>query len=211
MFAVGAGTEYSIVSCGTLRPELCSLREQGFLTLRHLLFTAPGLHENPSELENQLHRQVKKAINLSDNAIVVYGSRCFVDSTDPERDIDALLDEHGPRVRRIRAENCVGMLASTEKRQSIAGPNDIYWLTPGWVRHWRDIFREWDRGKANETFPRHNAAIVLDGVDFFEEYAQNNPDEVLAFSDWMGIPLEPQPVSLNRLRQLINDQLEPEE
>nr|OGX17891.1 MAG: hypothetical protein A3K83_07855 [Omnitrophica WOR_2 bacterium RBG_13_44_8b] len=44
---------YSIISCGTLRPELNYLKETGFLNADKILYTAPGLHEIPWELEKQ--------------------------------------------------------------------------------------------------------------------------------------------------------------
>jgi len=199
---------FSIVSCGTLRPELRALEEEGFLDADRVLFTAPGLHEWPGELERQLGRQVEKVKESSERVIVVYGAKCFIDSSDSLRDVDALIRDHGPNISRIHAANCVDMLVGAEERQAIAGGRNVYWLTPGWLRHWRYIFRDWDVGKANETFPQNDKAILLDGVRFFEEYTQEHPDEVLAFSDWMKIPIEPHPVSLDRLRGLLLEQLE---
>jgi len=199
---------YVVVSCGTLRPELSRLQEDGFLRAERLIFTAPGLHETPRELEKQLKGQLVNAKRLCERVIVVYGAKCFVDSRDPLRDVDVLIGEEGPGISRIRASNCVDMLADAEERQAIAGGQNVYWLTPGWLRHWRYIFRDWDRGKANETFPQNERAILLDGVGFFEGYTQEHPDEVLAFSDWMRIPIEPYPVSLERLRRLLKQGLE---
>ena len=199
---------FSIVSCGTLRPELRALEEEGVLDADRVLFTTPGLHEWPGKLEQQLGRQVQKGKKSSERVIVVYGAKCFIDSSDPLRDVDALIREQGANISRIHAANCVDMLAGAEERQAGADGQKVYWLTPGWLRHWRYIFRDWDRGKANETFPQHDKAILLDGVSFFEEYTQEHTDEVLAFSDWMKIPIEPHPVSLDRLRGLLLEQLE---
>jgi len=199
-----------IVSCGTLRAELRKLQEEGFLAAHSLLFTAPGLHERPRELEEQLVRQVSKARQRSEKVVVVYGAKCYVKTSDPARDVDALVREQGPGVARVRASNCVDMLADARQRETIAGGQKVYWLTPGWLGHWRYIFKDWDAGKANETFPQNEKAILLDGVDFFERYTQEKPDEVLAFSDWMQIPIEPRPVSLDRLRALLSAALDAE-
>lgn len=116
--------------------------------------------------------------------------------------------EQGPGVSRVGGSNCVDMLADARERRIIAVGEKIYWLTPGWLKHWRYIFNDWDAGKANETFPQNDKAILLDGLGFFEEYMEENPEEVLAFSDWMRIPIEPHPVSLDRLRDLLSEQLE---
>jgi len=194
----------AIVSCGTLRDELSALQDQGFLDADRILFTAPGLHEAPRKLEEQLVRQLAKAKEVAEKTLVVYGARCFVDYGDPSRDVDALLREQGHGNRRVDALNCVDMLTDAGERQRIAGEKKVYWLTPGWMKHWRYIFRDWDAGKANETFPQSDRAVLLDGIGFFDRYSQEKPEEVLAFSDWMRIAIEPVNVSLGRLQELLS-------
>ncbi|MGD2175650.1 MAG: DUF1638 domain-containing protein [Candidatus Brocadiaceae bacterium] len=193
----------AIVSCGTLRDELRALQDEGFLDAEGILFTAPGLHESPGELEEQLGRQLARAAETAGKTIVAYGSRCFVDYSDPSRDIDTVIREQGRPARRVPALNCVDMLADAQQRERLADGQKVYWLTPGWLKHWRYIFRDWDTGKANETFPQNDSALMLDGIGFFQRHSQEKPEEVLAFSDWMGIPIEPVAVSLDRLRNLL--------
>jgi len=197
-----------IVSCGTLRLELNALREEGFLNAEGIFYTTPGLHEEPTQLETQLKRQVRKAKENSKKVIVVYGAKCFVDYDNPSRDIDVLLREEGPSIFRVSADDCVDMLADTKKREEIAGGQKVYWLTPGWLVHWKHIFRGWDAGKANETFPQNDKAILLDGIGFFEQYLQQRPEEVLEFSDWMKVAIESRTVSLDRLRKLLSEQVQ---
>jgi hypothetical protein len=50
--------DYAIVACGTLNMELNQLRNLGFLDAGKILYTKPGLHQTPKELENQLIRQI---------------------------------------------------------------------------------------------------------------------------------------------------------
>lgn len=195
---------HAVVSCGTLRDELSALQDQGFLDAERILFTAPGLHERPKELEEQLTKQLRKAREVAEKTIVVYGARCFVDYGDPSRDLDALLREQGYGIRRVDALNCVDMLTDAEERGRIADGQRVYWLTPGWLKHWRYIFRDWDAGKANETFPQNDRAVLLDGIGFFERWSAMKTEEVLAFSDWMKIPIEPVNVSLERLQELLS-------
>ena len=83
----------SIVSCGTLRRELNYLKEFRFLDADKILFTAPGLHEKQMELEKQLIRQLNNAKKYSQKVIVVYGERCYLDPTNPYRNIDRLIHE----------------------------------------------------------------------------------------------------------------------
>ncbi len=199
---------WAVVSCGTLRDELSALWEEGFLDADRVLFTAPGLHERPRELAGQLKRQLIKAGEEAARTIVVYGDKCFVDYGDPSRDVDALIREQTPAAVRVSAGNCVDMLADAEQRERIAHGQRVYWLTPGWLRHWRYIFQDWDAGKANETFPQNDKAVLLDGIGFFGKWSEEKPEEVLSFSDWMTIPIEPVPVSLDRLRRLLSQALD---
>ena len=194
---------HSIVCCGTLRPEIRALQESGFLDADRILFTAPGLHERPSDLANQLARQLSRAKGISERVIVVYGSRCYLEASDPATDVDTLIQKQGGDIRRVQAKNCVDMLADAEQRDEIAAGEQVYWLTPGWVAYWRHIFRDWDAGKANETFPQHDRALMLDGMGFFEQYLNDKPEELLNFSDWMKVPIEATAISLDRLKGLL--------
>ena len=124
---------YAIVSCGTLRPELNYLQGSGFLNADKIFYTAPGLHENVHELEKQLIRQLKHANQYSQKIIVVYGSRCYIDSVDPLKTIDKIIKEQGVDVLRIKAKNCIDMLADIEERKNISGGEKTYWLSPGWL------------------------------------------------------------------------------
>ena len=202
--------DYAIVSCGTLNLELNHLQRSGFLDARKILYTKPGRHEIPRELEEQLIRQIANARKYSQKIIVVYGGRfCYINADDPYRTIDRIIEEQGPGVSRIKASHCVDMLVSAEERERISEGKDVYWLTPGWLKYRRYVFQDWDKGLANENFPKHTGgAIMLDGIGFWDEYEQKCPEEILDFSDWMGIPLEPYKVSLDRLKGLLSDQIQ---
>ena len=197
----------TVVACGTLRPELSALREQGFLSCDDLLFTPPGLHEEPKLLEEQLGRLLGKAFETSSGVVVAYGDRCYVDPAKPEVTADVILARRSEPSTRVRALNCVDMLASAHQREALAEGRKVYWMTPGWVRYWKYIFRKWDIALANETFPQHDVALVLDGVDFFDRYVAEHPEKLLEFSDWMKLSIEPCQVSLDRLKGLLSDTL----
>ncbi|MBL7132179.1 MAG: DUF1638 domain-containing protein [Candidatus Omnitrophica bacterium] len=121
----------SLISCGTLRPELSYLKETGSLNANKILYTTPGLHEIPWEFEKQLKKQIDNAKRYSQEIIVVYGERCFIDTKDPSRDIDKLIQETGVNARRIKAKNCIDMLADLGEREKISGGRKVYWLSPG--------------------------------------------------------------------------------
>ena len=196
---------YTIVSCGTMREELNYLKDTGFLDTDKILFTAPGLHERQTELERQLTRQLTNAKKYSKRMIVVYGERCYLDPSNPHRDVDAIIKEQGTGISRIQAKSCIDMLASEKERKKISGKSKVYWLSPGWLVHWKKIFKEWDAAKANETFPYHDKTILLDSVGIFDEYSQNSPEKILEFSDWMKLQIQPYGISLDRFKSLLLD------
>ncbi|MDY6954949.1 MAG: DUF1638 domain-containing protein [Thermodesulfobacteriota bacterium] len=205
-------SDTAIVSCGTLSLEVHHLKKTGFLDARQIFYTTPGLHENPRELEKQLLYTVKRAKAISDKVIVIYGATfCYVNAREPGRTINRIIDEQGPAVRRIQATHCIDMLASQEERdniaQEIAQDKKVWWMTPGWIRFRRHIFERWDRGLANENFPRHTGgAVVLDGLGYVSLYMARHPEAFLEYSDWMGIPIMPYTITLDRFKALLGNE-----
>ena len=205
-------SDIAIVSCGTLTLELNHLKETGFLDAQQILFTTPGLHERPKELERQLVKRVEKAKEEASKIIVVYGGKfCYVNSDEPTRIMKTIIGELEPEVVRIQATHCMDMLASEQEREKIAremaGGEKVWWMTPGWIKFRHDVFNGWDKGLANENFPRHTGgAIVLDGIGYMDRYMAEHPEELLEYSDWMGIAIQPYPITLDRLKSLLSEQ-----
>ncbi len=201
-------SDFAIVSCGTLNPELGYLRKQGFLDARKILYTTPGLHERPMELERQLIDRTQRAKQLAEKVIVVYGSKfCYVNARNPLRTMEKIIEEQGPNVSKVRATHCIDMLASEQERETISKGEKVWWMTPGWILYRHFVFKDWDKGLANENFPRHTGgAIVLDGIGIWDRYVEERPEELLDYSDWMGIPIQAYTISLDRLKSLLLDQ-----
>jgi len=206
--------DYAIVACGTLNMELNYLKGSGFLDARKIFYTKPGRHEVPRELESQLIKQIGTAKKYAPNIIVVYGGKfCYVNTDNLYRKIDTIIheqEEEGIKISRIKASHCVDMLASAEEREKISQGKDVYWLTPGWMKYRHYVYQGWDKGLANENFPKHTGgAIMLDAIAFYDKVMENEPEKILEFSDWMGIPIEPYRITLNRFRNLLLDEMKP--
>jgi hypothetical protein len=206
--------EYAIVACGTLNMELNHLKDSGFLDAKKILYTKPGRHEVPQELESQLIRQIGTAKKYASKIIVVYGGKfCYINADNPYRKIDTIIqeqEESGLSISRIKSTHCMDMLASEVEREKISQGKDIYWLTPGWMQYRHYVYQGWDKGLANENFPKHTGgAIMLDAIGYYDRIMENEPEKILEFSDWMGIPIEPHRITLNRLRDLLLDEIKP--
>lgn len=199
--------DYAIVACGTMIPEINKLKEDGFLDAQKVLFLTPGLHQDPSELERQLQTQIKLAKELTKKIIVVYGGKyCYINVRDPYRTIDAVIDEmkeDGYFISRTQIHNCIDMLVSEEELKEIAQGQAVWFGTCGWLKY-RDLeFKGWDKATANTYFPTFNEGVILDAAGIFNEYLENKPEEILEFSDWMGIPLDAREVKLDRFKTVL--------
>ncbi len=201
-----------IVSCGTLTMELTHLKKEGFLNAKQIFFTTPGLHQNIQELETQLVRQIKKAREITDKIIIIYGGKfCYVNADDPLRNMQTIINEQGKGIARINATHCMDMIVSETEREAIAqevtAGEKVWWMTPGWVRFRKQVFKGWDKGLANENFPKHTGgAIVLDSIGYLDKYMEEQPEEFLEYCDWMGIPMQAYPVTLDRFKSLLSEQ-----
>ena len=205
-------SDMSIVSCGTMNLELSHLKQEGFLDAQKIYYTKPGLHQNCQELENQLISRIKMAREKVDKVIVVYGGKfCYVNVDDPTRTMQKLMEEQGAGIGRVQATHCMDMIADEATRdqiaQELAGGEKVWWMTPGWLEYRRQVFEGWDKGIANENFPKHTGgAIVLDGIGYVDKFMAEKPEEFLEYCDWMGIPMQGYPVSLDRFKSLLLDQ-----
>jgi len=164
--------------------ELNRLIANGFLDADKVLYTKPGRHEVPMELEQQLIKQINTAKRYSNKIIVVYGGRfCYLNADNPERTIDTIIKEQtepGIEITRVNATHCVDMLANAEEREKIEQGRKIYWLTPGWMKYRQYVYQGWDKGLANENFPKHTGgAIMLDAIGFFDQLISDKPEEIL--------------------------------
>ena len=203
--------DISIVSCGTMSLELNYLKKEGLVDTPQILYTTPGLHQDIPDLERQLVRQINKAKEKTDKVVVIYGGKfCYVNADEPTRLMQTIIEEQGPTVARIDATHCMDMVAGEDERdriaQEVAGGELVWWMTPGWIKFRKDVFKGWDRGLANENFPRHTGgAVILDSIGYMDRYMEEKPEDFLEYSDWMGIPIIPYPVTLDRFESLLCD------
>lgn len=101
------------------------------------------------------------------------------------------------------------MPASQAEREEMAGGEKVLWMTPGWIKFRHYVYKGWDKGLANENFPKHTGgAMVLDSIGFMDQYMAEKPEELLEYSDWMGIPIQPCPITPDRFKSLLTGEAE---
>jgi hypothetical protein len=187
------------------------LIDTGFLNPHRILFTPPGLHAKPDELERQLLKRLTKLSELhpENKVIVAYGKKCYVNADEPLKRVDTILQAQGPGIVRLQGDYGYDILASFEDRQRISeGREDkVLWFTLGWLRSWKTIYQRyfgWDRADANANFPGYyDNIIVLDSLGVGEEYMIEHAEEILEIFDWTGLGVEFHPISLDRLKDLL--------
>jgi len=185
--------------------------ETGFLSPRAILFTPPGLHAKPDELEQRLVKRLAQARETcaDDKIIVAYGKKCYLDPDKPSRGVDSILREQSEDIVRVQADYGYDMLASAEDRDEISGgrADKILWFTVGWLKNWKTIYQRyfgWDAADANANFPGfYDKIIVLDAIGAADEYMAEHAEEILELFDWTGLIVEFQPISLDRLKGLL--------
>lgn len=167
-----------IISCGILHPELSYLMETGFLDPHKILFTPPGLHILPDELERQLVKKLERAKEEcpKKKIIVVYGRKCYVNVDEPSKSIDSIILSLGEGIKRVQADYGYDMFAGISERERISdGEADkVLWFTLGWLDNWKTVYQRyfgWDKADANANFPGfYKKIIVLDGIYYSTEH-----------------------------------------
>ena len=202
-----------IISCGMLQPEMTHLVETGFLNPGRILFTPPGLHALPEKLEEHLLKRLAQARESCPDhrIIVVYGKKCYVNTDEPLKRVDSILQAAGQEIVRVQGDYGYDMLASFEDRQRISGgrQDKTLWFTPGWLKYWKTVYQNyfgWDEADANANFPGfYDKIIVLDSLGLGDEYMAQHAEEILELFDWTGLEVEFHPITLDRFKRLMAD------
>lgn len=204
-----------IVSCGMLHPEITYLMETGFMKPRRVLYTPPGLHAVPDKLEEHLLKRLDQAREWcpTHKIIVAYGRNCYTCTDEPLKRVDSILKNHGEGIIRVQGDYGYDMLASVDDRQRISGgrKKKVLWFTPGWLRSWKTVYQTyfgWDPADANANFPGfYDKIVVLDALQFGDDYMMEHPEEVLELFDWTGLEVTFEPITLERFKNLLVDSL----
>jgi len=175
----------NIVGCGIFRREVEHLRPNLSPEVRWL---SPGLY---TDLE-RLGQELAGGERLPDSAFL-FGAACHPD-------LPALAASRGGAS--LPGKDCIAAFLSEEERRTLEA-RKAFVITPGWLRHWREIFQEglhWDEVDARQNFGFYDSIVLLDfGLEPIDDL------QVLEFFEYTQKPIEVVPASLDRFRDQIDD------
>lgn len=182
---------YSIIACGIFEKEIEALRwEIGFPFEAHYL--GAGLHVDYDDLKGALVAELDKCQKeRSEGTIVVYG-QCHPMIEEIIRPYNAALTS---------CQNCVDAFITRKGMEMKARDGLFFYLSPGWLDAWKDIFRRlnWGPEEARMQMGSFKGSVYLDTL----KDAAAREEELLQFFDFTLLPFEIMPVDLGYFKSLI--------
>jgi len=182
---------YSIIACGIFEKEIEALRfELGFPIGAHYL--GAGLHVDFDDLKGALVAELDKCHkDGSEGTIVVYG-QCH-----PM--IEEILKPYHAAL--AACQNCVDAFITRKGLENKAKDGLFFYLSPGWLDAWKDIFRRlnWGQEEARMQMGSFRGSVYLDTL----KDAAAREEELLEFFDFTNLPFEIMPVDLGHFKSLI--------
>ena len=178
-----------ILCCGIIARELEHLLQEQPTDIRYL---DPALHVDLEKLATELQNGMQR---VGDGAALVFGTGCHPD-------LETLTAGKG--MRGIQARNCIEMLLGDEMAKMDSEANTFY-ITGGWLENWESIFIDclkWDEIDARQNFGYYDRIVLLDtGMWPMDE------EMILEFYEYTQVPIEIRPVTLDVLRELLDQVL----
>lgn len=182
---------YAIIACGIFEKEIEALRrELDFPFEAHYL--GAGLHVDFDDLKEALGAELERCQNkASEGTIVVYG-QCHPKIEEILRPYHAAL---------IECQNCVDAFITRKGMEKKARDGLFFYLSPGWLDAWKDIFRRlnWGPEEARMQMGSFRGSVYLDTL----KDSALREEELLQFFDFTNLPFEIMPVDLGYFKSLI--------
>ncbi|MDW7712636.1 MAG: DUF1638 domain-containing protein [Deferrisomatales bacterium] len=176
----------TITGCGIFREELEHLQPN----LPHeVRWVSPGLHTDLDRLGEELRAEAEG----DPGSAFLFGAACHPD-------LPSLAASRGGEY--LPGKDCVAAFLSEEERRALEA-RKAFVITPGWLRHWREIFQEglhWDEVDARQNFGFYDSIVLLDfGLEPIDDL------QVLEFFEYTQTPIEIVPATLDRFRDQIEN------
>jgi hypothetical protein len=185
----------SLLSCGIFRFELEKILPEIQEALggqdMGLTFLSPALDVKADILEKSVTEHLES--HHHDKTVLLYGGMCHTEW--------ARITGTSGAVVYPKAANCVEILLSPEKKKMNDTSGNIYYLTMGGLKLWKEIYRQghgWDSTDARINFGFFEKIVVLDtGIFAISE------EELFEFFEYTQVPVELMPVSLDYFKSLV--------
>jgi hypothetical protein len=183
------------ISCGIFRFELEKVlaeikAELGFDIQADYL--APGLDVHADVLENAVREKLDS--HSSDKNMLLYGSMCH---TEWKR----ITEKSGAAYP--KPANCVEMLLSPERKKEIDAAGNVYYLTMGGLKLWKEIYQQshgWDDTDARQNFCYFEKIILLDTGVF-----EITDEELFEFYEYTQVPIEVEKITLDHFKSIVKN------
>jgi hypothetical protein len=182
---------YAMVACGVFEKEIEALRGQlGFPFQAHYL--AAGLHVSFDDLREALICELEVCRREgAEGTIMVFG-QCHPDMNEILRPYRAAI---------IDSQNCVDAFITRRGMEEKAKEGLFFYLSPGWLDAWKDIFRRlnWGVEEARMAMGSFKGCVYLDTL----QDADERENDLLEFFDFTNLLFEIMPVDLGHFKSLI--------
>jgi hypothetical protein len=187
------------ISCGIFRFELEKVLPEilGELGMEaeavrniQIEYLDPGLDTRADVLENAVTEKLNA--HAGDKTMLLYGSMCH---TEWKR----ICEKSGASYP--KPSNCAEILLSPEKKKEIDATGNVYYLTMGGLKLWKEIYKHshgWDETDARQNFGFFDKIIVLDTGVF--EIAD---EELFEFFEYTQVPVEVEKISLDHFKSVV--------
>ncbi|MDR2798302.1 MAG: DUF1638 domain-containing protein [Treponema sp.] len=186
----------SLLSCGIFRFELEKILPEIKEALNgqdiHLDFLSPALDVKADILEESVTEHLES--HPHDKTVLLYGGMCHTEWA-------RITGKFGTVYP--KSANCVEILLSPEKKKMSDASGNIYYLTMGGLKLWKEIYQQghgWDSTDARINFGSFEKIVVLDTGIF-----TISDEELFEFFEYTQVPVEIMPISLNYFKSLILD------
>ena len=182
-----------VLSCGIFKYEFEAIREEVERELGAELetrFLPPALDLNFTRMEATLREELCDKTET----VMLYGYMCHPQLTDIAADVNGRLPARA---------NCAAMFLPTERAAELAGEENIFFLTLGGLRQWRDIYiagHGWDDFDGRSNFGYIDKIILLDSGVF-----PYTDEEIFEFYEFTQTPMEIEPITLEYFKRNVID------
>jgi hypothetical protein len=185
----------SLISCGIFRYELEKLLPEIETELGCKIeadFLAPALDANADLLEKSV---TEKFVEHQDKkTALLYGNMCHTEWPRITEKSGAVYP---------KAANCAEILLSPEKKKEFDAKENVYFLTMGGLKEWKEIYRQghgWDAADARVNFGYFEKIVVLDTGVF-----EISDEDLFEFFEFCQVPVEVMNISLDYLKSTLID------